>query len=317
MCARRLPSPDAYGYRMSGHKLPCHCFSLCNPIEASYFYANLPDKIVDADSPWVGYLEAVYLQKPQLPITNLHELHYWYHHDPLVWPRGVEWPMAMCQKKKHANTTLMDSDNSSTPGAVWVAAPESTRCEAAYCDRWRAQGQAADQRRAQLAQRVASGTATRLAMEEFVIYVVLTKLHVSRGTLLSHVPRNTARSRLRDSRHEEMKKRLHATVLNATAQRSQELVRQSGWSSSPSASPSSDGQELIRQSELDAIVAVFNDTLGRAVYPSGSWVEVVRHDDRLVKTHASKQFEGVVPDCERYPRFTSRHPTPPLSSSTS
>ena len=81
--------------------------------------ANRPEIVTTADSPWIGYLTAVYGRRPVLPFV-LRELNFFYHHDE-HWPSDVEWPMAPCMSTR-------------TP----MADTSMRRCNSSQCSRWSA-----------------------------------------------------------------------------------------------------------------------------------------------------------------------------------
>ena len=82
----------------------------------------------DESSPWIGYLVAVYRERPPLPFS-LANLTFFYHHDR-YWPADVEWPMATCPCKDTGpsqNGCVADTNTTI----------QSYSCAADECQRWR------------------------------------------------------------------------------------------------------------------------------------------------------------------------------------
>ena len=77
---------------------------------------HMPRVVWSADSPWLGYVSAVYGSVPPLPL-NLSTFH-WFYHRHSKWPLGVEWPMPTCFKN-------------GTVAGHWPP------CAPAVCARWR------------------------------------------------------------------------------------------------------------------------------------------------------------------------------------
>jgi hypothetical protein len=93
----------------------CHCFSLCRASEVGTFLHAIPATVHDESSPWIGYLAAVYTERPPLPVS-LSNFTFFYHRDR-YWPTGVEWPMAACPADGKP--------------------PRSHSCSQNVCSRWR------------------------------------------------------------------------------------------------------------------------------------------------------------------------------------
>lgn len=243
----------------------CHCFSLCSPLEVAHFFSYVPDAVESATSPWYNYLSAIYGHvMPPLPIEGLREFNLWYHNDRTIWDQRVPWPMATCEKLRYVNSSL--PSHTTRP---WRLSPGDRRCPTEECERWRGSGPAAVERSTAFAELTTNGTVEHVANKMFGILVVVAALGKSRATLISRIPNASARQQL-----EREQLRISKQL------------------------PHRDAGDLIRDGELRAAAAVLNKSLGRAVYPSGSWVEVIRHDDRLVKVHAGKNFEGTVANCK-------------------
>lgn len=116
-----LSSPES---RMNGPFNPrwpadCTCFSMCGMHDVSDFVCRIP-AFVGSDSPWMGYLEQVYGERPEAPFP-LHELNFFYHRD-VTWPASVEWPMASCVRLHTQHKPVPD--------------PTVKKCSVEQCSRW-------------------------------------------------------------------------------------------------------------------------------------------------------------------------------------
>ena len=73
-----------------------HCFALCNDHDAKHFLSVIPESVESDQSPWWGYLTAVYQSPPPLPVA-LTRFNFFYHRDR-TWPEQISWPMATCRR---------------------------------------------------------------------------------------------------------------------------------------------------------------------------------------------------------------------------
>ena len=106
---------------------PCSCFSTCDVASTAAFKQAIPEQIETPDSPWYGYLRAVYGPSLTLPF-DLGRVNFFYHHDDQTWARRfprVEWPMSSCR-------IPVPTMNLQT-GLSVVEAP---RCDVTACSRW-------------------------------------------------------------------------------------------------------------------------------------------------------------------------------------
>lgn len=119
---------------------PCSCLSMCTRDSAFDTIRRLPPIITSRDSPWSGYLEAVYKGGVQLPF-DMRRLRLLYHNTPDWRARhpDVHWPMSPCEPASGYRPPLRGSEPILTQVGsgmlpIRIVQPKSPRC--ADCSGW-------------------------------------------------------------------------------------------------------------------------------------------------------------------------------------
>ena len=106
----------------------CMCFKLCNNRDIAEFLSQVP-RFPSPDSPWMGYLHAVYGELPSQPV-DLSRFSFYYHNDDM-WPKHTIWPMASCSVV-----------GTQEPAPVIGGTVNPPLCPAETCSAWVAQNTA-------------------------------------------------------------------------------------------------------------------------------------------------------------------------------